>query len=117
MSLWTPQLIPRTTFAAKRITLSYDSYNRPSEVEQAFLVENASTQPAKGSELLVLPEGLRDKVVYCIFTTTALNTIEEATTNAPDKVLIDGSWFIVQHSAKWNVGVQTHYKATCVKDG
>lgn len=117
MTIWTPTLIPRKTFAAKRITITYDNYNRPTEVEQAFLVENASAQPAEGNQLLVLPEGLRDKVVYCIFTTTPLNTIEEATGNAPDKVLIEGSWFVVHKSAKWDVGVQSHYKATCVKEG
>lgn len=116
MAIWRPTLIPRKTLQATRQTIVYDDYNRPTETELPFEAENAGVQPVSGNERKVLPEGLRDKISYRIFTSTPLEGLKEGTTNSGDRVMLYGDWFRVVRVEIWDTGVQSHYNAVCVKE-
>lgn len=116
MAMWRPTLIPRKQLDARRVDIVYDAYNRPSEVEVVFTIENAGVQPVSGNELKVLPEGLRDKISYRIITTTEVRGLKEGTDDAGDKVMLYGDWFRIVRVEIWDTGVQSHYNAIAVKE-
>ena len=56
----------------------------------------AAIQIAKGRDLLILPEGLRDKEIIVLFTTTQLFTAQaQPTANDADQVTYNGAQFEV----------------------
>lgn len=117
MADWRPSLIPRKTLNARRITLTYDNYNIPSEIEAYFPVENAGVQPYTGGKgMKASLEGYRNKNAYYLFTTTPLRTADEGDRNAmADRVEIDGKWCTVLKVAKWDTGIRSHYEAILVE--
>ena len=63
----------------------------------------ACIQPIKGTDLLVLPEGLRDKEVFRLWTTQKLNSVtrEDSYSAYPDKVSFDDTVYVVDISRPW----------------
>ena len=112
MSQWRPRLIPRKILQAYHLTAGVDEDGVPlKETEVPFLVENSSYQPATGKDLEALPSGYRDSVIYKIFTTTRLRSVEEGGDELADEVVIEDKRYKVIKLANWDVGVQTHYEA------
>jgi hypothetical protein len=71
----------------------------------------ASVQPLKGNELLVLPEGQREKETYKLYTTYQLRTADEPAKKKPDKIQIFSKTFEVISVEPWQNKVIPHYKA------
>lgn len=117
MSIWSPQLIPRKTLNAKRLTGGVDPDGYPiDDVEAPFIVENASVQPVTGYALQAVPEGYRDNRVVKVYTTTEVLIADEGTTLKGDLVEFEtGRWGRVIKVEPWNVGVQSHYLAFVVE--
>jgi hypothetical protein len=70
----------------------------------------ACVQPLKGSELMVLPDGLRDKEIFKLWTTTKLHTVNNYsqnvgnnvfTGNYPDRLLISDIFYTVHDAKPW----------------
>lgn len=112
MASWRPRLIPRKVLQGYRKTASVDEDGAPlPENEIPFEIENASYQPAKGNDLLAVPSGYRDTVIYRVFTTTPLKSVEEGSDGLADEIEILGKRYKVIKLSNWDVGVQSHYEA------
>lgn len=117
MPTWTPTLIPRKVFNGKRIAITYDAYNLPTDGETAFDVENASAQPISGNDATASLQGYKDKNIYVLYTTTEVKSADEGTATKGDLIEIEtGRWFRVVKVKYWNVGIRTHYEAWCVEE-
>ncbi len=118
MGSWNPKLLPRRTFAGRRIAQVLDEFNIPSEDITPFTVEQANAQPVTGHHLEVLPEGYRDKKVYKVYTTTLVKSVEEVTEDYADTIeVLPSEWFKVIKVEPWQgYGLQSHYLAYCVKE-
>jgi hypothetical protein len=79
----------------------------------AFVIQ-ASVQPVKGSEMEMLPEGRRNSQAVKIYTSTKLNTVEEAN---PDLLQAFGSDFEIFSVEPWQSNVINHYKCIGMKVG
>ena len=115
MTNFTPRLIPRKTFNAKRITQTLGPRNRPVENESTFTVDNAGLQPSKGFDAKATTDGYKDKELYDLFTTTELKAPDEGTDSKGDLIEItSGKWARVVKVEDWDYGLQSHYKAKLV---
>lgn len=74
----------------------------------------ASVQPLKGLEMEMLPEGRRNSQSVRIYTSTKLNTVEEAN---PDFLQAFGFDFEILSVEPWQSNVINHYKCIGVKTG
>ena len=115
---WRPKLLPRFTYAGQRVTEVIDSDGYESITTVDFSIENASgLQPVSGYHQLTVPENLRERGVFRIFTTTVVNTVDElGTTDLADRVVIDGETFITLTSKPWKSKVQNHYEVMLVRE-
>lgn len=115
MSNFTPRLIPRKQFNAKRESETLDAYNLPTFTSTTFTIENAGLQPITGEDARATSEGYKDKEIYILYTTTELKGPEEGTSNRGDLVEIEaGKWARVLKVEPWQYGLQSHYKAKLV---
>jgi hypothetical protein len=71
----------------------------------------ASVQPIPADEMKTLPEGLREKEAYRLYTETELFTVREAGKKNADRVSLFGKTFQIISVANWRNGVISHYKA------
>lgn len=115
--VWTPNLIPRKTLQAYRITEQTDSRNRVIEsTETPYTITNASVQPSTGKVQQTLPQGLRDKVAYHLITTTELRTVIEGSEGMADRVEYEGDRYLILNVKPCKSGVLNHYQAMLVKE-
>lgn len=70
----------------------------------------SSVQPLSGNEIETLPEGLRERANYWLYTSFELRTINQQTKTPPDEVILFGKTFIVKKVEAWQNGVINHYK-------
>jgi hypothetical protein len=77
----------------------------------------ASLQPSNPTELLVLPEGLRDQESYTLFyeTDDPLQTVKTSPNRMPDIVVHNGEEFTCRYTKKWRNDVINHYKSIIQK--
>lgn len=74
----------------------------------------ASIQPVTSSELERLPEGLRTKGVRKVYTEIPLQTANEKTGIAADRIIYDSEDWEVQEIDAHVLGIR-HFKAICVR--
>lgn len=115
--------IPRIDLTARTVQIVFDTRNRPtSETFVEFTLDSCTIQPASGSDLEVLPEGLRDSEAFNVFTNTPLKTAIRGTTEDGDEVFIPSpytqvpGYFSVIKVKAWQVGVIPHYRVLVVRD-
>jgi len=70
----------------------------------------SSVQPASGKEKLTLPEGVREKNVLRLYTSTLLKSVSEKNNTRADIITIDGDEFEVIRVLPWQNNVIPHYK-------
>ncbi len=70
----------------------------------------SSVQPLSGKEKLILPEGIREKEAYKLYTSFALKTVDEVAKTKADRITIFGKTFEVVKLAIWQNNVIPHYK-------
>lgn len=99
------------TLDGKRFAASVNVKGRWTDGAEAAFQFTASVQPLKGNELLTLPEGLREKETYKLYTSTQLFTARENDDKKPDKVQIFGKTFEIIKVEIWQNKVIPHYKA------
>lgn len=76
----------------------------------------ASVQPMKANESMVLPEHRRSEESLKFYTETRLNTSDELNHLPADEVTHDGKVFQVMAVANWSIGTDIpHYKVLCLK--
>jgi len=71
----------------------------------------ASLQPLAGDELETLPEGLREKGAYRLYTDFALRAENQQAETIGDKVTLFGKEYLVVFVEPWQNNVIPHYKA------
>ena len=72
----------------------------------------ATVQPAKGNDMLSLPEGKRESETYRVYTSTLLQTVKESDKVNADRIeLFTGKIFEVVGVDIWQNKVIPHYKA------
>lgn len=83
----------------------------------ADLVVDASVQPLRGNEVLILPEHRRTEESIKLYTTTKLRTTDEKNNLPCDVVVHDGKRFEVHTVFNWSIGTDVpHYKVICIKE-
>lgn len=114
--------IPRLTLQARHQSVEYDVTNYPiGETTIPYDLENCTIQPATGGALLSLPEGMRDREVYKVLTSTSPSLVQEGGSALYDEVFIPSpytttaSWFLIVEKASCNVGLIPHYELLVVK--
>lgn len=77
----------------------------------------ASLQPSTPTDLLVLPEGLRDRETYTLRyeTTDPLRTVKTSTSQMPDIVVHDGDDYDCVYTKKWRNDIINHYMSLIQK--
>lgn len=108
--------IPRKTLQARHVTEGYDAYGYPTGLTYVpFEALVCTVQPIQGKDLLLLPEGMRDKEAYTVWTETECDTVNEGTDKKPDEIQIYGDWYKVTKKRSWQVGLIPHYELVVVK--
>lgn len=74
----------------------------------------ASVQPAKGEDVMTLPENRRTAAVYKIFTETELRTAKEGAHNS-DIILLNNEEYEIMAVSRWQNRIIPHYQALAVK--
>lgn len=84
---------------------------------ETTLNARASVSPARGADLLKLPEGRRTAESKTIFTTTRLYCGEVAEAYEADRFLIDGALYELMHLEVWrdSLSAGIGYKAVAVR--
>ena len=85
-----------------------------------FTVENSSVQALSDKNQLLLEEGIREYEAYTVYTTTALKSAQEATTELADQIYINGltgyNWYTVLKAKKHSItSGGSQYEATVIK--
>lgn len=75
------------------------------------LAFDASIQPLTGRERETLPEGLREKGAFRLYTSFALRTDNQKSKEPADKVTLNDREHIVIRVEPWQNGVIPHFKA------
>jgi len=90
-----------------------DTLTRGRAVAGATSVLNfsASVQPLTGNERQALPEGLRERGRYYIYTSFALRTEDQTTKTPADEVDLFGKKYKVVLLEPWQNNILGHYKA------
>lgn len=114
--------IPFVDLNARTVETTFDSSNYPTgETYTTFTLSTCTVQPASGTDLRVLPEGLRDSEVYNIFTETDAQPALEGTTSKSDEVFLssdyasDEGWFVVVKRKAWRNNIIPHYHLMVVR--
>lgn len=118
------QLIDKTTLIGRHRTTSSNVgsvfENDGGVVYASFSLENCVIQPTSTQTLQVLPEGLRNKVTYELWTTTPVSSVVEGTSNLGDQVQYDfgaGSvWLTVTNVKLYNTSFLGNYNCILVKE-
>lgn len=92
-----------TYAVTRRAAATFDSRGRAVAGGTVPLTITASVQPAKGRDLLRLPEGRRSNETRVVFSATQLLVGEQAASNESDLISIDGQTWEVQHSESWRL--------------
>ena len=107
------KLTHRKTFNVERYQPgSYDSRGDWIPGSLSTIQVKGNEQPLPGYELQHLPDSFRSKDVRKFFSLTFLNSVEEASGQEPDKIIIDGVKFEVQKRKSYQMGVRDHYEYT-----
>ncbi len=110
------QLTGRKTFTVIRRTPdTYVNGRLVQGTETTFEVKG-NEQPLPGYEIQMLPEAFRSKDVRKFFTLTYLNSVEEASQQPPDKVVIDSVPFEVHKRKSFHMGPREHYELVLVRE-
>jgi len=117
MTIMKLRLTGRKTFQAKRTSPGdYDNYGNWIEgAEETFEVKG-NQQPLPGDEIVMVPEAFRSRDVRKFFSITRLNSMEEESSQNPDKVQIDGIWFSVLKRKEYQMGVRDHYEFVLIRE-
>jgi hypothetical protein len=70
----------------------------------------ASVQPVVGDELVMLPEGRRDRQTYKLYTKTELYGVSLQQSRNPDTVIIADEEYEVFEVQSWRNNIINHYK-------
>lgn len=84
------------------------------EGAETTLTIMASVQPATPDDMMMLPEGRRERSAYVLFTATPLRTAVEGRHNA-DTLEIYGEAYEVTQVGVWQNNVLPHYRAIATK--
>ena len=79
-----------------------------------FTIE-ASVQPLRAKEMIMVPEARRNSASYRLYTDTELFTVRPNVTTSPDRVTLFGETYEVLICEPWRNDVISHYKAIVVK--
>src|SRR5690606_15868542 len=83
--------------------------------ETTFSIEG-NEQPLPGYEIMMLPEAFRSKDLRKFFGWTFLNSLEEGSSQSPDKVVIEGIKFSVHKRKSFHMGPREHYEYLLVRE-
>jgi hypothetical protein len=85
------------------------------DASTATVTAQASVQPIRGRELLMLPEGWRTREPVQVYTETELLTVDEAAGTKPDQFAFGGRTYEVHRVEAWPYHGTTHYEAVALK--
>ncbi len=69
-------------------------------------------QPAKDSEILLMPEAQRTREWYKLYSADEIRTLKEGTNGWPaDEFVFNGDKYRVMKTSKWSMGILDHFKA------
>ncbi len=83
-------------------------------IETTLTIE-ANVQPAKGYELILMPEADRSKDWIKVYCKEVLNTVEEGNGIPADVVVWQGKKYQVFNCKTYRMGILDHTKAMCVR--
>lgn len=106
MSMFRVHTITGTRYAASTVLKGQSTPGATSAI--GF---TSSVQPMSGKEKLSLPEGVREKTIYKLYTSFALRTASEKNKTKADRVTVFGDLFEVIKVDTWQNKVIPHYKA------
>jgi len=118
------QFIDKTTLTGRHRTVAKGVgsvfENDGTVTYDPFTLNDCIIQPTSRQTLLTLPEGLRDKITYELWTTTAITGVIEGSSNLGDQVQYDfgagSKWFTVFNAKKYNTSFLGNYNCILVKD-
>lgn len=70
-------------------------------------------QPAKGNDLLMLPESFRTKYVIRVSTTEDFLTLQDGQNQSPDELIINNERFEIHRKEIYSMGVVDHNEYLC----
>jgi len=112
-------LIPRFPLAAIRreenITNDEGSITVGEPTYTAFVLPYCTLQPISGYTQSLLPEGLKDKVVYRLFCSEKVRTAQEATVQYADLVSDGKNVYYFHRVSPWQNGIINHYDTIIIK--
>ena len=86
----------------------------------SFTLDNCTMLPINKTLLQALPEGLREKQVYELYTSTPITGAIEGTENLGDQVSYDAGlgadWYTLTGVQFFNTSMLKHYYAFAVRD-
>jgi hypothetical protein len=109
----------------RRASGSYDEHGRYASGALTMLSIVADVQPMIGRDLEQLPEGERGNEAKLVITTTELRTRMPGADDAseyggagsePDRVLIDGEWYVVTKVETWRSFGSVHYECVATRE-
>lgn len=83
-------------------------------LETEFTIE-ANVQPAKGYELIPMPEADRSKDWIKVYSVDRLNSVQEGDAIPADIVIWEGNRYQVYNCKTYRMGVLDHTKSMCVR--
>ncbi len=80
---------------------TYDDYGRWSDRSYEAIEIEAAIQPARGHELVRVPEGRRTKGAVVVYTMFKLQTASVETQTQPDRILWHGDTYEIEFVEDW----------------
>lgn len=108
-------LVKKTALVGTRTTAGELVNGRWVEGSTESLSFKANVQPVSYEELQRLPEGLRDKDMILLFTTTELRTANQKNGTSPDYITWLDRSYQVQKVSAFQMGVSDHYEVYAMR--
>lgn len=112
-------LIPRFPLAAiRREQNTEDDEGSITVLEPtntAFILPYCTLQPLSGYRQNLLPSGLQDKVVYRLFCSEEVRTVDEGSVDLADLVSDGKNVYYIQSAQPWQNNLINHYDCIIVK--
>lgn len=115
MTIPTPSEQFNSGISVKRYPAAAMAKGRYQAVTPTTFTIVASIQPMGGDEILMLPEGDREKEVLSLFTETELRVADQDNKTESDRVAWEGSDYEVIKVRPWKMGALDHYECVIAR--
>lgn len=96
-------------------TSTFDKGVRIPGVVSSTTYIQGSLQPYDGLKIKTMPDSVRERIKFALFTETALQSYDKA---QPHQVQVNSEWFDVHSDEQWSVMLSHHKYYLCkIKEG